>query len=240
MSTLILVRHGQASFGTSDYDRLSETGVRQSELLGIYWAGRGLSFDAAYSGAQQRQQQTQQIVQQAYQRAGRAFPDDGIDEAFNEYDATGIMSLLYPRLLQEDARLREILRSTPVMGDASPEGRRAFQRSFEIVLDYWIEGEVENDGLESWKSFRERVIAGLGRIRSRYPSGKRVAVFTSGGAISTLLGYALEISDRKALSQQWVIKNASLTEFMFSGERLTLTGFNLTPHFIDDSLVTYR
>jgi phosphohistidine phosphatase SixA len=73
MSTLILVRHGQASFGASDYDRLSETGVRQSELPGIYWAGRGPSFDAAYSGAQQRQQQTQQIVRQAYQRAGRAY-----------------------------------------------------------------------------------------------------------------------------------------------------------------------
>ncbi len=240
MSTLILVRHGQACFGTHDYDRLSETGVRQAELLGIHWAGRALAFDAVYSGEQQRQQQTQRIVGQAYQRAGHPFPDQGIDEAFNEYDAAGIMGQLYPRLLQQDARLREILERTPQLGDASAEGRKAFQRSFEIVLDCWVEGGSEIEGMESWHGFRERVIAGLQRIRSRYPSGKRVAVFTSGGAISTLLGYALDISDRKALAQQWVIKNASLTEFIYSGDKLTLTGFNLTPHFVDDSLVTYR
>ncbi len=34
MGTLYLVRHGQASFGSDDYDRLSPLGQRQSQRLG--------------------------------------------------------------------------------------------------------------------------------------------------------------------------------------------------------------
>ncbi|MFM7789128.1 MAG: hypothetical protein ACKO90_13600, partial [Microcystis panniformis] len=36
MSSVHLVRHGQASFGADDYDRLSELGWRQSSRRGLY------------------------------------------------------------------------------------------------------------------------------------------------------------------------------------------------------------
>jgi broad specificity phosphatase PhoE len=36
MSTLYMIRHGQASFGKSDYDKLSEKGERQAEYLAEY------------------------------------------------------------------------------------------------------------------------------------------------------------------------------------------------------------
>ena len=58
MGTLYLVRHGQASFGAADYDRLSELGERQSERLGRYWAERGLRFDAVITGTLRRHAQT--------------------------------------------------------------------------------------------------------------------------------------------------------------------------------------
>ena len=32
---IILARHGQAAWGTRDYDRLTETGTRQAQLLGL-------------------------------------------------------------------------------------------------------------------------------------------------------------------------------------------------------------
>ena len=41
MGVLLLVRHGQASFGTADYDVLSETGWEQGRLLGAGCATRG-------------------------------------------------------------------------------------------------------------------------------------------------------------------------------------------------------
>src|SRR5690606_40460973 len=41
MPLILLVRHAQASFGTDDYDRLSELGRQQARWLGEYFAARG-------------------------------------------------------------------------------------------------------------------------------------------------------------------------------------------------------
>ena len=49
------MRHGQASFGTEEYDRLSELGCRQAEVLGEYFEHRDLHFDAVYTGELRRQ-----------------------------------------------------------------------------------------------------------------------------------------------------------------------------------------
>ncbi len=46
MGQVLLVRHGQASWGADDYDALSETGWEQSRLLGRALAARGVEPDA--------------------------------------------------------------------------------------------------------------------------------------------------------------------------------------------------
>ena len=58
MGTLYLVRHGQASFGAADYDRLSALGERQSVRLGAYWRERGVVFNAVLTGTLRRHRQT--------------------------------------------------------------------------------------------------------------------------------------------------------------------------------------
>ncbi|MBB1008659.1 histidine phosphatase family protein, partial [Dietzia sp. SLG510A3-3B2-2] len=50
MGSIHLVRHGQASFGSGDYDRLSETGHLQARLAGEDMAGRGLRPDVIIHG----------------------------------------------------------------------------------------------------------------------------------------------------------------------------------------------
>ena len=50
MAQFYLVRHGQASFGTDNYDRLSELGHQQARWLGEYFAERDMGFDALVSG----------------------------------------------------------------------------------------------------------------------------------------------------------------------------------------------
>lgn len=193
MSTLILIRHGQASFGSVNYDQLSEMGIAQSAALGEYWAARGRIIDAVFCGAQVRQKHTFEIVREKYRLAGLPFPEPISTDAFNEYDAFGIMAAFYPRLLDTDPRLQDIVNKMPRLGDSSPEGRKAFQKSFEIVLDCWLEGALEVDGVETFNHFRRRVVEGVEKIIASYESGKTVAVFTSGGAISMALGYALDI-----------------------------------------------
>ena len=51
MGSLYLVRHGQASFGADNYDKLSELGHRQCVRLGEYFRHKGVRFDAALSAA---------------------------------------------------------------------------------------------------------------------------------------------------------------------------------------------
>jgi broad specificity phosphatase PhoE len=58
MPRVFLVRHAQASFGTDDYDRLSERGRPQSRWLGEYFAERGTSFARIVAGTLKRQRQT--------------------------------------------------------------------------------------------------------------------------------------------------------------------------------------
>ena len=50
MATIYLIRHGQASFGAEDYDKLSEMRCRQAAVVGEYFRDRGVQFDAVYSG----------------------------------------------------------------------------------------------------------------------------------------------------------------------------------------------
>ena len=50
MSSILLVRHGQASFGAADYDNLSDVGHEQSRVLGAALAARGVSPDVVVAG----------------------------------------------------------------------------------------------------------------------------------------------------------------------------------------------
>ena len=58
MGVIYLVRHGQAAFGTDDYDRLTEIGYTQARLLGGFFAVRQVRCDAIYTGTLRRHTET--------------------------------------------------------------------------------------------------------------------------------------------------------------------------------------
>jgi broad specificity phosphatase PhoE len=142
--------------------------------------------------------------------------------------------------VEHEPRLGELVSRISDQGYASDEGRKAFQEAFGIVMKHWLLTEGKEAGVESWGYFRSRVLAGVERIRAEYGAGKTVAAFTSGGPVSAVMQYALQCPDRVALELAWVIKNGSINEFRYSGDRFTLSGFNMTPHYLDESLVTFR
>ena len=51
---------------------------------------------------------------------------------------------------------------------------------------------------------------------------------------------ALHLSARDTLDLAWMIRNCAYSEFVFSGERFTLSTFNSFPHLDEQSLLTYR
>ena len=57
MSTLILIRHAQASFMMANYDHLSPLGFDQSRILGDYWAKNNMLPSRIYVGPLKRHQQ---------------------------------------------------------------------------------------------------------------------------------------------------------------------------------------
>ena len=58
MSELHLVRHAQASFGSTNYDQLSDLGHQQSRFLGEHFKLRNMHFDQLVVGDMHRHHQT--------------------------------------------------------------------------------------------------------------------------------------------------------------------------------------
>ena len=56
MTEIYFVRHGQASFGAENYDKLSTIGHKQSELLGLHLKKTSLKFDKVICGKMKRHQ----------------------------------------------------------------------------------------------------------------------------------------------------------------------------------------
>ena len=241
MSSIYFIRHGQASFGRANYDRLSELGRRQCRLLGEHLSRSGFAFDAVYTGALERQQDSAQILLAAFAEAGRPAPAPVARPEWNEYDSQSILSGSLPRAMAahpEIAALASELAANDRLDLAND--KRAFQRLFSRVMDLWVEGRLGVEGMESWPEFTARVNRGLDRVMAEQGAGKTVAVVTSGGPISAVMQRALSAPDKIALELGWAIVNSSFTECRYSDGKFSLASFNLTPHLAETAMVTYR
>ncbi|MCP3868797.1 MAG: histidine phosphatase family protein, partial [Gammaproteobacteria bacterium] len=88
---------------------------------------------------------------------------------------------------------------------------------------------------------KARVNGALDEILAEKGRGRRIAIFTSGGAISVAVQRALELSDQACLQVSWQVVNASITRFKCTADRIMLATFNEHAHLeVADGLVTYR
>lgn len=239
MSVLTIVRHGQASLFAADYDQLSAVGERQARALGAYWAEHGVRIHSVYSGPRVRHRKFAELTAAGYREHGLDWPEPVVLNELDEFDLDGMAQHLAPRLRERDtefARMAEEFREC----QEDRERQRTFMRMFARVLEQWQAAEILEGDVETWPAFRTRVARVIRRIQSESPRGARVAVFTSGGVIGCSLQHALGVSDAMMLELSWRIRNASLTEFVFTPDRLTLDSFNMIPHLIEPELWTFR
>ena len=212
MSTLTVVRHGQARPFDSNPDRLSALGEEQARALGEYWKRLGITFDEVWSGSLQRQRQTAEL----------AVGSPEISDDWNEYDANGILHHFAPPHELEDGADRN----------------RKFQKIFEPAMLAWLAAEA-HPTVETWGVFRARVLGAMRRLQEG-PSNRNVVLFTSGGPIGVLVQTAIAGHDRSFLEVNWRVRNCSISEFTFSRERLSLDSFNTLPHLERAELRTFR
>jgi len=217
MSTLFLVRHGQASFGSENYDRLSPLGIQQANHLRDHFVENAIGLHGICSGRLQRQRSTAEILAGAAQQPVAV----AISAAFDEYDAHSLMH----RYAQMTGEPVQSLQGTT--GRLDPRG---FQQHLEKVSRAWAQEQVSAPNLESWKAFRARVGRGIDDITTLTPRSQNVAVATSAGVIGAAIAHVLGLEDLAALQLSYVVLNSAVTRIEFDGNRRTLASFNSTAH----------
>jgi broad specificity phosphatase PhoE len=239
MALLTLVRHGQASYLADNYDKLSPLGERQAHRLGEYWVRTDVTFDQVYYGPAERQIRTGEFVAAAFRAAGVAWPEPVPLPEAEEYTGIEVMRTFLPSLMETHEDIRELEAQFRAAGDHGAASR-IYDRLFQRITRMWVAGELDSPEVESWQKFCDRVAAGINKIRATAASNNRIALFTSGGVIAATGRAALDLTPEKTLELSWSSRNASFSEFLFSGERFSFSSFNNVPHLEDPALITYR
>jgi len=235
MSVLYLVRHGQGSFGTDNYDQLSTLGREQCRLLGLHFAELGERIDAIYSGGLQRQRETAELLADGLASSGVARLPITVDPAFDEYEGDVILKH-YAASLSEDELARH---GWPELS----RDRRRFQLFLEQAAAAWVDGHILGDASTAFRRFHTRVVEALRAVMQREGRGKTVAISTSGGVIGTLVAHLLGASEQTGIALNWAVHNASITRLIYTDSKVSLSMFNALPH-LDRAdrkqLITYR
>jgi len=222
VSRILLVRHGQASFGAADYDDLSPTGHEQSRVLGAALAARGVVPDLLVAGEMRRHGQTAAGVLDGASWAA----DVEVDAGWNEFDHLQVLAV----------------HDQPSTVEGESE-KAAFQRWFEEATQRWTAGRHAESYDESFGAFTARVGAALDRLADTLPRSGTAVVLTSGGPVAWAAAALLAGTDA-ARTDLWLRLNPvsinTGTSTIVRGSRgTTLVTFNAADHLSPD-LLTYR
>jgi broad specificity phosphatase PhoE len=217
--SLLLVRHGQASAGSADYDRLSERGVQQSAALGRWLASTGHRFDAVLVGGMRRHRQTFDGIHAAYAEHGSALPEPQLDSGLDEFDHHAV----FDGFASANPTHQAVLASRD-------GGLLALGAMIHAALSAWSEDRIEGVP-ESWQAFGERVAQASARLAAY--GAQNVLVLSSGGVISRMAQAALGLDDRGAVDLNLSLRNSGLCELHSRPYGLALGTWNALPHLHD-------
>ena len=216
MTTIYLIRHGQASFGAESYDKLSPNGELQAKLLGRYFDKILKEAPYVVAGSMQRHQQTAQLA------LAECFPESEpvTDSAWNEFNHQQVFAQYEPRFNQPE------LLKEDVSQHANP--RAYLSKIFEGAIERWTGGDYHHEYEESWPDFKQRVETALQHLCDDLAEKKPryAVVFTSGGVISVAAGKILGLSPNKTFALNWAITNTSMTTLRLVGNQPQLLSLN--------------
>jgi broad specificity phosphatase PhoE len=205
LAELLIIRHGQASFGQDNYDVLSDLGHRQSAAAGAVLRDLGWVPDRLVTGTLTRQRDT---------LASMGFDAPSEEHAgLNEYDFADLLAARFKGCVPD-----------LVKGDRKTHFRALRETVFE-----WQDAAFDGAS-ETYAQFAARVEAA--RAFATDTDAKRVLVVSSGGVIGQMTAQALGADKRHMMQLNLQIKNTAMTRFMFSGPAFSLHEFNATPHFM--------
>ncbi|MES2257730.1 MAG: histidine phosphatase family protein [Pseudomonadota bacterium] len=234
MGQILLVRHGQASFGSANYDQLSSLGFEQARLLGQWFANCRQGIQRVVCGGMVRHRQTADSCLAEVPKATLAETEWLTDPGFAEFDHHQVLQRHCP----EAADPAEFARFLAAQDDP----KRAFHTTFRDAMLRWMHGAHDADYTESWPAFKTRCVAALQRLVNGN-SAESTIVFTSGGTISAICQHVLGLQDHQVIEMSWSLANASVTKLHHSADKLSLGYLNNYAHLEwlgEANAVTYR
>ncbi len=210
MALLFLVRHGQASFGAADYDRLSDLGRKQSRWLGEYFRERGIVFTRVLAGTLTRQQATATEILAAMGSPLAVTVHAGLDE--------------YPAQALYAAHTggRDVL---------AHQGAdyRDYWRTMKAALNAWAVDRLVGVP-ETWADFGARTRAALVAACSGLTRDECALAVSSGGAIGRALIDIVGSPGATAVDFNLRFRNTGVCEIIAGGASMHLLTFNALPH----------
>jgi broad specificity phosphatase PhoE len=230
-SRVWLVRHAQASFGSANYDCLSERGEQQAERLAIWLVAHpDLAFAHVIGGTLQRHGQTLDRIERVFAAAGRALPAIAQDADWNEFDHEAVIRA-YANQHQDN----------PLLAAArASQDRRAIHALLAAALHAWATREIDGGVPETWDAFGARVARARARLDAA-PRGKTLVV-TSGGPITRCAQAALGCDAQRAVHLNLALRNTAISEFRDTDTGWQMQIWNMLPHLsspADRDWVTY-
>ncbi len=210
MPELFLVRHGQASLGSDNYDQLSQLGHRQSRWLGEYFRARDGTFDRLIIGEMARHRQTAESICQGL----------GLDlepethPGFNEFDFAGL--------------IRAYCAQHPQHAVTDWGNVRQLFAVLRLAMRAWHDERLEVPLAESWLDFHTRVADALAYARDN--DKQRTLVASSGGAIAMALSQVMGFAGETLIDVNLQSKNTGINQFYYNANSIYVTSFNHVPH----------
>lgn len=222
MPLLVIVRHGQASFGSADYDVLSPVGRQQAQMTAAALAAAGLDAARIITGSLRRQRDTAEAIADAYGLT------PSVDERWNEYDADAVLA----HHSESAQRLEH-----PDGSDAVPSSPREFQRVLELALQAWVRAGEGSPTPETWPAFDARVNGALQAAGAAGPG--TTVVVSSGGVIGALAVSLIGVDPLSFPRLNRVTINCGVTRVIVGSSGTTLVSFNEQGH-LQGGMLTYR
>lgn len=202
MPEIIIIRHGQASFGAENYDELSPLGHQQAELAGQYLAHRGWVPDRCVTGTLERQKDT---------LTSMGFAPDESHAGFNEYDFHNLLNARF------DGAIPDVVNG---------ERKTHFRTLRETVFE-WQAGGLPCAS-ESWQDFTTRTESAL--THATRDGAERILVVSSGGVIGQIVADTVQGPPKMMMTLNLQVKNTAFNKLIVSGPKRFLHEFNATPH----------
>ncbi|WP_158707565.1 histidine phosphatase family protein [Janibacter massiliensis] len=228
MSRILLVRHGQASWGRRDYDVLSARGHEQARLVGAALAERGVVPDVLVHGGMRRQRETAEEMVQA---AGWSVEPD-VDPGWAEYDHMEVITAHRPAYRSMTIMRADLIRTF--------QPRRAFHEMYDVATQRWTGGDHDTDYDESFAQFSSRVEGALTTLVARLGARQTGVVVTSAGVLASIVTDLVHGSSQTWKELERSAVNAAVTTLEVTRTGVGLVTFNEHVHlgFGADSTAT--